>query len=155
MSAELYDPNKVTLTLGTLLVSGYTEGTMISVSWLADSNSLAMGGQGVGAMIVSNDLSAEVTINLQQTSRSNDRLTAIFAINRTGLAVPISLRDGTPGGSTLLAAATGWIKKFPDTGYASNGIETRTWVITTDRMDGLVGGNSKVVLGSAENVAKG
>ena len=147
MAAELYDPNKVTLTLGTLLVEGYMEGTMISVSWLADSNSLAMGGQGVGAMIVSNDLSAEVTLNLQQTSASNTRLTAIFGINRTGLAVPLSLRDGS--GATLLAAATVWVKKLPDTGFSSNGIEARTWVVTTDRMDGVVGGNPKAALGSA------
>ncbi len=147
MSAELYDPNKATLTVGTLLVAGYMEGTMISVSWLADGMVLAMGGQGVGAMIPTNDLSAEITINLQQTSSSNDRLTAIYGINRTGLAVPISIRDGS--GTTLLAAATGFIKKLPDTGFASAGIEARTWVLTTDRMDGLVGGNPKAALGTA------
>lgn len=147
MSAELYDPSKVTLTLGTLLVEGYMEGTMISVSWLADANSLAMGAQGVGAMVVSNNLSANTTINLQQTSASNTRLTAIFGINRAGLAVPLSLRDGS--GATLLAAATVWVTKLPDTGYSSNGIEARTWVITTDRMDGVVGGNPKAELGSA------
>lgn len=147
MAAELYDPSKVTLTIGTLLVEGYMEGTMISVSWLADANSLAMGGQGVGAMVVSNDLSAETTINLQQTSASNTRLTAIFNINRAGLAVPLSVRDGS--GATLLAAATVWVKKLPDTGYSSNGIEARTWVITTDRMNGVVGGNPKAALGSA------
>ena len=147
MAAELYDPSKVTLTLGTLLVEGYMEGTMISVSWLADNVSLAMGSQGVGAMIPSNNMSAEITINLQQTAASNTRLTAIFGINRTGLAVPLSLRDGS--GASLLAAATAWIKKLPDTGFSGNGIEARTWVITTDRMDGVVGGNPKAALGSA------
>lgn len=146
MSAEIYDPSKVTLTLGTLLVEGYMEGTMISVSWLADANSLAMGSQGVGAMIPSNDFSAEVTINLQQTATSNTRLTAIFKGNRKGLVVPLSLRDAS--GATLLAAATVWIKKFPDTGYAGAGIEARTWVLTTDRMDGVVGGNPKAALQS-------
>lgn len=146
MSAELYDPGKVTLTLGTLLVAGYTEGTMISVSWLSDTNSLVMGANGTGAMVVANNMSAEITINLQQVSASNDRLTAIFNINRSGLAVPVSLRDGS--GTSLLAAATAWIKKLPDAGFASAGIETRTWVITTDRMDGVVGGNPKAVLGS-------
>jgi hypothetical protein len=105
-----------------------------------------MGGQGQGSMIVSNDLSADITINLQQTSPSNDRLTAIFGINRAGLAVPLSLRDS---GRTLLSAATAWVKKFPDVGYASAGIETRTWVLTTDRMDGLVGGNPTAELGTA------
>lgn len=144
MSAELYDPSKVILTLGTLLVEGYMEGTMISVSWLADTISLAMGSQGVGAMIPSNNLSAEITINLQQTATSNTRLTAIFNSNRVGLAVPLSLRDGS--GATLLSAATVWVKKLPDTGFSGNGIEARTWVITTDRMSGVVGGNPKAEL---------
>jgi len=149
MTAKLYDPNKVTLTVGTLLVEGYMEGTMISPAWLADANVLAMGGQGVGTMIVTNDLSAEITFNLQQTSRSNDRLTLIFNLNRTGIAVPVSLRDGGPGGTTLLAAATAWIKKLPDAPSSSNGVEARTWVLSTDRLEGNVGGNSVAATGSA------
>lgn len=148
MAAELYDPNKVTLTLGTHLARGFMEGTMIGVTWLSDGNVLSMGALGVGALVTTNNLSAEITVTFQQTSSSNERYTAIFNGNREGLVVPCVMRDAGGGGRTLLTAATAWIKKMPDTGMSSNTTEGRAWTITTDRLLGVVGGNDKAALQS-------
>ena len=139
MAASSYDPQKVALTIGLHLVGGYAEGTFITPTFLSDANILVMGGLGVGTMVHTHNRSAEISFVLQQSSASNDRLTLIFEANSQGLFVPLVLRDGS--GTTLLTAATAFIKKLPDASQSTNSVENRTWVVTTDKLLGNIGGN--------------
>ena len=140
MSVKSYDPAQVQAILAGILISGYADGTFITVARDNPSFNSIVGSDGEGARAKSNDQSATITVTLLQTSASNDSLSALAALDEAsgdGIG-PFLLKDDS--GRTLLQAETAWIEKPADSEFARE-ISNREWVIKTDKLTGLTGGN--------------
>lgn len=142
MTVKVYDPAAVTQILGTIPISGYADGTFISVEWNEDAFNLTVGVDKEACRAKTNNVSATITCTLLQSSITNDLLCALHQVdlntpNGDGV-VPYLLKDLT--GRTLLTAETAWIRKMASVSFSKEA-ESREWVIETDALIGLVGGN--------------
>jgi hypothetical protein len=140
MSVKSYDPAKVTITFAGIIVEGYADGTFITAARNNPSFSLKVGSSGEGARAKSNDRSGIVTLTLQQSSASNDLLSAQAALDEASGDGIGSLLIKDLSGTTLCSAETAWIQKPADVEYAKE-ISDRQWVLETDILNIFAGGN--------------
>lgn len=137
---KTYDPKLVSIILGGKIISGIADGTFINVERAQQAFTLKVGAGGEGTRAKSNDKSGKITITLQQSSPSNDDLSAFAAADElTNAGVfPALIKDGS--GRTVCAAATAWVQKLPNSEFAKE-VSNRVWVVESDEIDILVGGN--------------
>jgi hypothetical protein len=141
MAVKQYDPKAISMIVGGKIMSGFADGTFIEVERNEQAFTLKVGVDGEGTRAKSNNKSGKITITLMQSSSSNDALTAFAAadeLSNSG-AVPSYLKDNL--GTTIVAAQTSWVQKYPKIGFAKD-VETRQWVLETDDISIFVGGNS-------------
>ena len=136
------DPKEVVISFGPILLSGYADGTFVSVERNEDSFSLTVGSDGEAARSKSNNKSGRVTVTLLQSSLSTDLLSAQAVLDERspsgdGVA-PLLVKDNN--GRGLYTAETAWIVK-PATASHARETENREWVIETNELLMLVGGN--------------
>lgn len=128
-----YDPKAVTQIIAGQILTGYAEGSFISVERNEDSANLSIGSQGAGTRTVSNNRSGRVTITLQQTSPSNGVLDAQrIATELSGAGIFSMLGKDSDSGDTW-AGATTWVVK-PATMEFSNEASNREWILETDEL---------------------
>lgn len=141
MAVKTYDPNQVSVIVGGKIISGFADGSYINVERNEQMFNLKVGVDGEGTRAKSNNKSGKITLTLMQSSSSNDDLSAFAAadeLSNSG-AVPVLVKDGS--GTTLIAAATAWIQKYSNAEFGKE-VLTRQWVLETDELIMLVGGNS-------------
>jgi len=142
MGVEVYDPKSVVLAFGPILVSGYADGTFISVERNEDSFALMVGSDGEACRAKSNNKSGRVTVTLLQSSLTNDLLAAQAILDERspsgdGIA-PLLCKDVS--GRGLFTAETAWIVK-PSTASYGREVENREWVFETNELIMFAGGN--------------
>lgn len=140
MSLATYDPKLLVIALGGVPISGYADGTFITVERSADSFSEIVGASGETSRAKSRNRLGTVTLTLAQTSPSNDYLSALVAMDEqasTGVR-PFIAKDSL--GTSLFKSTTAYIKKPASAGYGKE-IETREWTIVCPDLDTMVGGN--------------
>lgn len=136
-----YDPKKNSVIINGVALIGFHEGTYITIKPGSARVTKMVGGDGAVARVMSTDRSATLEVTLQQTSPSNDFLSALEladAVTGAGLATFLH-RDAS--GRTLVAAPECWVGESPELGYGKNTIEGRKWVIDIADCDYFVGGN--------------
>jgi hypothetical protein len=142
MGIKTYDPTAVTVSFGALILSGFADGTFVTVSRSNDAFTKVSGADGTVSRAKSADRSGEVTVVLQSTSPSNLLLSAIALedeVITSGVGVlPLVVKDAE--GSSVYFAGSAWIRKTPD-GEFSKEITDRTWIFDTGQLDMLAGGN--------------
>ena len=141
MAIKVYDPASVVVLFNGIPLSGYADGTFISASQNTPAFTLFVGTSGEAARALTNNQSGTIQVTLQQTSTSNDVLSAFHAadlVAPAGVSIAAVLVKDL-NGSTLMLATTSWITKFPDVSF-SRGVGNWTWTIETDRMIFGVGG---------------
>jgi hypothetical protein len=135
---KTYDSNKVVVTYGGHIVSGFTDGGKVKVANNSQDWTLQMGTDGDGTRSRSNDESAQVTLMLKGSSKSNDVLSGFrLADKLTGAGVlPLLIKDLQ--GITVFSGLC-WIQKAPDTeiGRENHDFE---WVLETDKLISAHGG---------------
>lgn len=140
MPVRTYDPKKVLVLVGRIPISGFADGTFISVSRSNDLFTKTSGADGVVTRVKSNDLSGEITMTLAQTSPSNDYMSKIALadeLSNNGV-VPVTISD-TSGRSNYVSAFA-WIRKHPDSEFSKE-VSNREWVLDCADLDLLTGGN--------------
>lgn len=139
---KTYDPSDVQIILGTTPISGFADGTFISVSMDENQFTKTVGADGNVSRSKSNNRTGTATLTLQQTSQSNDFLSALQAADElaNGGAVPMMIKE-IGSGSTLVFTQAAWIEKLPDVSYSKD-IEDRSWTIATAQLQTFIGGNS-------------
>lgn len=141
MSVKTYNPKEVTVSFGGNVLTGYAEGTAVTVEYNEDAWTLQVGVDGEGTRSKSNNRSGRVTLSLMQSSLSNAILTAIAEADRLSNsgALPLLVKDNSSRGSQHMAE-TAWIVRVPSAEYA---IEAgpREWVFETDTMVTVLDGN--------------
>jgi hypothetical protein len=142
MGVKNYDPAANVLVFAGIPISGFADGTYVSVEQNEDSYALTVGADGEGCRSKTNNRSARVTVTLMQSSLSNDLLSALHNVDLASPAGdgigPFLMKDLT--GTTVMAAEKAWLVRFPTSSYARDP-ETREWIIETDHMIQNVGGN--------------
>jgi hypothetical protein len=145
MSATLtgsYDPAQVVVTIGGVIVSGFSDGDSIIARRAEDSYFIKVGTDGGVARARNANKSGEVEIKLLQTSGANAALSALVAtddLTNEGLGVfPIAIFDGS--GLSLAAATQCWIKQVPEMVMGKE-VSDRTWVFYAADLRIFHGGN--------------
>jgi len=140
MPLSTYDPEKVDVIIGGAIMSGFADGTFVSIERDEDTFTKVTGADGRTSRAKSANKSGRVTLTLQQTSLSNNVLSG-FALEDevTSKAIKaILIRDSL--GSTNIASGAGWVVK-PASVEFSKEISNREWTIDCADLFMGVGGN--------------
>jgi len=142
MPAKVYDPKSVVIVFGPVLVTGFADGTFLSVDFNEDAFSLQMGTDGEGTRSKTNNESATITFTLMQSSQANTLLSALHGLDLLSPSgdgiVPLLIKD--LNGDSLYSAETAWIRKRPTSEFGREA-GPREWTIETDNLAAVVGGN--------------
>lgn len=136
--AATYDTKKVSVIVGTHIVKGGADGTFVIVERNTDTYTRKTGAGGETARLKSNDKSGRITINLMQTSESNDFFSGLAAADEAtnGGKVPILVIEN--GGSTIAEAPEAWLIKIARIEYGKDLVD-RSWVFETGELFETVG----------------
>lgn len=136
-----YDVKKVVVAFGGVTLEGYMSGSKVNIAYKNEMFILTIGCDGSGSRGKTNDLSARVTVRLQQTSKSNDFLTGCFvADGESAVGAPLPLMISDKSGRSLFVSESAYLVKLPDADYAPE-VGERVWVIETDALVANVAGN--------------
>jgi len=140
MAVKTYDPKQVIVIAGGFQLSGFSDGSVVTVTYNEDAWAHVVGTDGEGTRSKSNNFSAEVTATLMQSSDSNAFLSAFAEADRVSNSgsFPLLIKDAS--GDSLYVAESAWVKKIPDSEFAREA-GTREWVLSVDNLVAFVGGN--------------
>lgn len=127
LTTTAYDSKKVKLIIGGATVSGFTEGTKLTITKETPLTETLVGVDNDQSVSVISNTSGTLTFNLQNTAPWNGILELqAFQGAQTGkIFFPVVMED--PSGSSLLSTH-GWLEVQPDYS-ASQGVDSRSWVI--------------------------
>ena len=128
-----YDPGCITVNVGGHIVSGFADGTFVSVERDMDNFTKIVGAGGSIARARTRNISGKVTLTLMQTSESNSFLEAKMLADdlaNEGEFVVTIMDDKYDGICTADAA---WVLKPPTLSYGRE-FEDREWVIDCGRI---------------------
>lgn len=138
---QLFDPLNVLASFKGFQLTGFAPGTYIAAARNEDAFKIQVGSGGTVARTRNPNKSGRITFTLQQTSPSNDQLSAIAADDEaTGKGVGALLIKDLLG-RTVVEAPNAWIVKLPDVEF-SNEAGTRQWVLECDQLIMTVAGNA-------------
>jgi hypothetical protein len=123
---KTYSPDKIIIIVGALAVTGVADGTFVAIEPTGDGITSESGAYGEVARAVNLDPRHTITLTLQQTSPSNDVLSAFADADKlTGGngSFPITVTDLR---GTSLFAGTAWVTKKA-TATFSKGLEAKEW----------------------------
>ena len=134
MAAKLtgsYDPTQVTVIIGGVIVTGFSDGDSISAKRDEDMYFTRVGTDGGVARARNANKSGEISIKLLQTSEVNDLLSVLLAtddlVNDGRIVVPVAVVDGS--GRSLIAATSAWIKTIPEAIFGKE-VSEREWIFS-------------------------
>lgn len=138
-----YDAAQVVVTVNGAEISGYADGTFITIEREEQSFTKVVGADGTTSRAKSNNRSGSMTITLAQTSPSNELLSSLLAadeLSNEGV-FPVIVKDTS--GESRFFSATGWVQGLPSIEYGKE-IANREWVIDLADMEFNVAGNKAV-----------
>jgi hypothetical protein len=109
-----YDPQTVIITVGGVIVSGFTDGDFVTAEYDEDRYMVKSGADGEVGRAKNASRMGTITVTLMSSSLANHELSAIFNLEMLGgldLVIPIGIADLS--GTSAVAASKCWIKKAP------------------------------------------
>ena len=141
MTVETYSPKRVELIIGGVPMRGYADGTFINAERTSDAFTTNVGADGEVSRTHSADKTGKVTLTLQQTSDSNDVLSALQIADETTLLGQFVILLKDTNGRTLAESPCAWIDKIASSEF-SNELSDREWVISCSELIIFVGGSN-------------
>lgn len=141
MSAtRTYDPGKHFVMFNSVPISGFADGTFITVERTSEAFTSVAGAGGEVARVRMRDRRGAIKFTLMAVSPVNDLLSAVAALDEaTGAGIgPLSIVDGN--GTTLVVATNAWIKKLPSVEFSKD-MPNRDWELECEKLELNVGGN--------------
>jgi len=137
---DTHDPASMVFTVGGNVITGFMDGTYLTVERLEDTYTLHVGADGEVARVRNRNKSGSFTFTLQQTSTSNQILSALTTLDeQTGVPAGASyLRDLL--GTTILGGDESYVLKLASSGFGKE-MQGREWTVVVPRLDGVVGGS--------------
>ena len=128
------------------VISGFAEDSHVNIEREKETYQHYTGVDNTATRIYSANTSGKVTCSLQQSSASNDVLSALYNYDKQyrgtskGL-FSVTVKDGS--GRSIMFAQEAYVGVVPNQQYGS-GMNTRDWVLHCTQMDDMIGGNSLV-----------
>ena len=138
----VYDASEITVSLGGVPLHGFADGAFCRIEEEGDAFTDQAGADGEVVRSKSNDRRATVTIILQQSSDSNDYLSALYAADRAspnGAGVGALIVRDRNGRSVYTSGQT-WIRKGPTAEFGKEA-GNREWVLRCAKLLPFAGGN--------------
>lgn len=139
-AVKTYDPKMVSIAWGSIIISGYADGTFVNVTRSSEAFTKKRGAGGDVERVNKNAFDHTVEITLLQTSSTNTALSAALAADQLGNVgvLPLTIKD--LNGQTLFTAPQAWISQDP---ALEDGDDTtnRTWTFETGPSVSVIGGN--------------
>lgn len=145
-NVKTYDPKKVMVIFGPVVLTGFAEDTFINIETDGDGTTAVVGcDQEIVRSIDPGSIIKKVTLSLLQSSDSNDELSAIHDVdNQAGAGLmPLAIKDLS--GRLLMMSDQTWITKKPNVNRGKSASEGKCqWVLLAAVPDSafLVGGHS-------------
>jgi hypothetical protein len=136
-----YSPEDVSVSIGSIIVSGYSEGTFVTVEREEDSFTKVVGADGEVTRSKNANKSGTLTLTLKGSSASNDLLSALASkdeIDGSGVAA-VMVKDNS---GTTVCAGKGWIRKKPAAEFAKE-VGDREWTLDVGTLEMHIGGNNE------------
>ena len=135
-----YDPKKTVVTWGGVIVTGFADGSFISMTRSGDVFEKRKGADGSVDRINKNANDFTVQLTIMQTSPTNDALSALLLVDQSlnTSVLPLTVKDLS--GTTLFFAPQAWIQKDPDDEF-SDSLGSRQWTFATGIASKYTGGN--------------
>lgn len=139
---SIYDLDQVTIAIGPILCDGFQDGEAFTLEPATETFTMVVGADGKVARSKTLNRTAKLTLNLLQTSATNDQLAVLHngdrdAPNGAGI-VELYIRDRN--GRALYTAAQCWVSKAPDVTFDREAT-ARVWEISIARLERFDGGN--------------
>lgn len=151
-----YSPSDVRMN-----ISGYDLGGLlnISIEWNAQQMQIRRGIRGQNTRIRNSDLSCRVSVDVLQTSVTNDVLFEIFLIDRRRQFARLDLTISDNSGRTVFQTAEAYVTMVPTVTY-SMGFDARRWVfevlsVTDGRLSGSADQGIDLFSGTGTNILDG
>jgi hypothetical protein len=139
-TVRTYDPKLIVVTFGSVTITGYADGTFLTIAGNGDAFSKVRGADGGVDRVNMNQADYAVTLTLKQTSITNDQLSALHSADKLGNAGKLPLVVKDLNGTTLFSAPQAWVAKEPDPEFSAE-LSNREWRIDTGIASLVVGGN--------------
>lgn len=141
-----YIPEEVTILLAGIPVSGFIQGSFISVDKDVKPFTSKRTADGTVSRMYNNDQTYTITLTLYSGSDSNQLLTRLWQLDEITQRgkFPLMIKDGS--GSDLFFSTTTWIEGIPSL-VKSNQYEPRAWTLRSSSAIINIGGN-----GDAESI---
>lgn len=140
MATKVYNASEVFITFGAILIEGKGDGTFLTIEPNEDDFTFVPNTDGSGTRSATNNRSARMTVTVAQSAEVNDLLSTAHNLDRDtpgGVTAAFLVKDNL--GTSLYAAETAWITRFPTSEFAKES-GTREWVFETDVLVQTIGG---------------
>jgi hypothetical protein len=140
MAVKTYSPKKVTVAVAGVPISGFSEGTFVTIEREVDGFTKKVGADGEVTRVQSANQSGKVTFTLQATSESNRYLMGLAKADEATLngVVPITVKENI--GNSLAVANNAWIMKIPNMEYGDD-LSSVEWVFESEEIEILHNGS--------------
>lgn len=109
-NVKTYDPKKVSVIWGGVVITGFSEGTIVSCEKNEESATHHVGAMGEVTQVINSDNTGMITLSLSSNSPS----LKMFADDAQSNAIkPISVVDMNTGGVNV-GGTQAWVQKTPD-----------------------------------------
>lgn len=144
-----YSPEDVIVVLSndkfSHIVSGYTEGSFLSITRLIPHAELYNGADAQNARVVRAVKNCDITVTLMQTSETNDVFSQLLVLDEASRdgsdCFALTIKDNT--GRTVMSSPQVFIGTVPDAEFGIE-ISDRAWVLRAIHLDQHYGGNGKL-----------
>ena len=137
---KTYDAKQTTVYYNGLLLEGYAPGEFLTIERDEDMFTKSVGASGASARAKTNNRGGMVTLRLQQTSESNDELSALALadeLSNTGSGA-LMIKDNS--GTLLAVCDDAWIKKLPTVNLGTE-VGVKEWVFDCGNIQYNAGSN--------------
>lgn len=128
MASQTYSPKLVIISFLGVNLTGFADGTFLTIAKNDDAMKLKVGADGESAVAISADESGKVTVTLLNTSPSNDFLSLQANLRARG---PLQAKDLS--GRMLSGTDDAWVSKVADVNKSKE-IETTTWQFESGKL---------------------
>lgn len=140
MAAVLtYTPSDVIVAISGYIVTGVVS---VNITWNAETFKKVSGIRGQVTRVQNRDTSATMTIELLQTSSTNDVFTDLLIEDKSKQSSRLQVSVKDTSGRTEISSLDAFIASFPEVSF-SDGFTNRVWTIHMLSTTTSVGGNGK------------
>lgn len=137
-----YAAEKVIVTVGGVILSGFTDGDFITAKYEEDRYMSKAGADGEVARSKNASRMGTIEIVLSGSSFANDELSALFNLGQIGgIDNPIPIAVADLSGRDVAFCSNGWVKTTPDM-VKGKEVGERTWTMQCADLTLNFGGNS-------------